>query len=478
MVLRRAGSAAAVGESAPGYVGTVADADGQRWDVHDGPHDPAYVQALVALVDGEREHGGERLGLRGERATGTRQPIVTTGSHVLRGEQSNTSIILDGPEPLICKVFRVVAPGDNPDVVVQSALTAVGSTSVPRVAGWVTGTWDEDGAPAHGHLAFVQEFLPGTRDAWRVALEAVTAGQDFTAAAEGLGRATASVHLDLAEAFDRTPVDPARRDALVDGLLQRLDWAVSHAPQVAPHAEAARAALEAARGLELPALQRVHGDYHLGQVLDGGDRRGWVLLDFEGEPLRPLAERSEPDLALRDVAGMLRSFDYAAGHVVVNDEAGDAGLAERARAWADACRDAFCRGYAAASGRDPREDAVLLRALELDKALYEVVYESGNRPAWLPIPLAAVRRLLGERPEAALRSPAVHHERQVSMPSPSPDDPFDGENGSTPGTEAGGTPAAEPRAAGADVEPGADDPAKAATKKAATKKTATKKTTT
>jgi 1,4-alpha-glucan branching enzyme len=393
----------------PGLIGTVDGPDGGRWDVYDGPHDPAFVTALVAVVDGERDQPGPRLSLRGQRATGAATTLTVTGGRVLSGEQSNTSIILDGPEPLICKVFRVVAPGDNPDVVVQSALTAVGSTAVPRVTGWVSGSWDEDGTPAHGHLAFVQEFLPGTRDAWRVALDAVSADQDFTAAAEGLGRATASVHLDLAKAFDRTPVDDTRRDALVDGLLSRLDWAAAQVPQLAPQTAAAREALEAVRSVDpLPALQRVHGDYHLGQVLDGGPARGWVLLDFEGEPLRPLAERSAPDLALRDVAGMLRSFDYAAGHLVVNGPADDPALAARARAWADACRDAFCRGYAAASGRDPREDAVLLRALELDKALYEVVYESGNRPPWLPIPLAAVERLLAEPSAPGTPLPAVH----------------------------------------------------------------------
>jgi 1,4-alpha-glucan branching enzyme len=118
-----------------------------------------------------------------------------------------------------------------------------------------------------------------------------------------------------------------------------------------------------------------------------------VLLDFEGEPLRPLAERTEPDLALRDVAGMLRSFDYAARHVTVGRH--DPDLEQAADAWATAARDAFCAGYAAESGADPRAQAELLAALELDKALYEVVYESGNRPAWIDVPLHAVARLLG-----------------------------------------------------------------------------------
>jgi maltokinase len=118
--------------------------------------------------------------------------------------------------------------------------------------------------------------------------------------------------------------------------------------------------------------------------------RGWVLLDFEGEPLRPLAERSLPDQPLRDVAGMLRSFDYAAG----SWEQSHPGAS--AREWAVDAQRAFLDGYAAESGRDPRADSALLTAFQLDKALYEVVYEARNRPTWLTIPTAAVARLLDD----------------------------------------------------------------------------------
>jgi predicted trehalose synthase len=137
-------------------------------------------------------------------------------------------------------------------------------------------------------------------------------------------------------------------------------------------------------------MQRIHGDFHLGQVLDVPGR-GWVLLDFEGEPLRPLAERTQPDLALRDVAGMLRSFDYAAGSWEQTHPG------RSAASWADRARAAFLEGYAQESGRDPREDEVLLKALELDKALYEVVYEARNRPTWLTIPTTAIARLFAGR---------------------------------------------------------------------------------
>jgi 1,4-alpha-glucan branching enzyme len=106
-----------------------------------------------------------------------------------------------------------------------------------------------------------------------------------------------------------------------------------------------------------PDLQQVHGDYHLGQVLHHAER-GWIVLDFEGEPLRPLSERLAPDLALRDVAGMLRSFDYAARHASLGTDDSDGSAA--AQAWAVQCREAFLDGYGAAVGRDPREDDVLL----------------------------------------------------------------------------------------------------------------------
>ena len=141
-----------------------------------------------------------------------------------------------------------------------------------------------------------------------------------------------------------------------------------------------------------PALQRIHGDYHLGQVLHSPER-GWVLLDFEGEPLRPMVERTQPDFALRDVAGMLRSFDYVAGSLRLDDPDRSA---DAVRAWAREARHAFVDGYAAASGGlDSRHP--LLAALELDKAVYEAIYEARNRPTWVAIPLSAVARLV-ERP--------------------------------------------------------------------------------
>ncbi|GAB2682229.1 maltokinase N-terminal cap-like domain-containing protein [Thalassiella azotivora] len=357
---------------------------GARW-VYDGPHDPVYVQALLRGLDSP---------------PGQSPPSPDAPSRVLGGEQSNTSVVVDpdGSDPTVVKVFRTLHGGANPDVEVTAALAAAGCDRVAQVRGWATGTWTgPDGAPATGHLAVAVEFLTGSRDAWVEAVEAVRAGRDFSAQARELGAATAAVHLTLADALGRTPMASGERDRMVSGLRSRVGWALDAAPALEPWTAALRRHADRLDGLgDLPDLQRVHGDYHLGQVLHS-PTRGWILLDFEGEPLRPLAERAVPDLALRDVAGMLRSFDYAARYTTVGREDDDAHRsASAADAWAASARDAFVAGYADAGGEDPRARADLLAALELDKALYEVVYETRNRPAWLEVPLHAVRRLLGD----------------------------------------------------------------------------------
>src|SRR5688500_4976088 len=164
---------------------------GQRW-VYDGPHDPVYAGQLLELVQGHVEAASSAVShapepsVRGRRHTSWTVSVRATRSRVLSGEQSNTSIIYDtvdeagSPRPVICKVFRTLQPGENPDVVVQGALAEAGSDAVPLPVGSVSGEWDEgtrdDGARAprvSGHLAFAQEFYPGTEDAWRVALRAV-----------------------------------------------------------------------------------------------------------------------------------------------------------------------------------------------------------------------------------------------------------------------------------------------------------------
>jgi 1,4-alpha-glucan branching enzyme len=439
---------------------------GSRY-VYDAPHDPVFVDRLLELIVGQGSVAGDGPTgsgtALGRRATGGIGPAGPAGStsrpvttRVLDGEQSNTSVVIefgpagpDGapstaptatgsgapstPDPVIVKLFRVLHDGQNPEVLIQRALSGADPGLTPRPFGRIEGTWpDPDAAQglARGHLALAQEFVPGTRDAWRAAVEAVEAGDDFTTQARAIGATVARMHLALAAALPTAPFDGSAAAELAAALGHRLDWAARAVPALRPKVAAARTVLEsvgAQRADSHQQRQRIHGDLHLGQVLDAGPR-GWLVIDFEGEPLRPLAQRSEPDLALRDVAGMLRSFDYVAGHVrVVRAGRRSSGTdrpldADAVRRWARDTRDAFCAGYADVAGRDPRRDSVLLRALELDKAVYEAVYEAGNRPDWLPIPVAAVNRLVAADQPAppADPVPAAEADGLVSPPGARP----------------------------------------------------------
>jgi maltokinase len=222
-------------------------------------------------------------------------------------------------------------------------------------------------------------------------LHADEAGGDFAGESERLGEAVAVVHTDLATAFG---TEEASADAMrlrADAMTERLRRAVDVVPDLA---EVAEPLIEIYRGIagiaQSTTLQRIHGDLHLGQALRTVTR--WVLIDFEGEPMAAMDARRQYDSPLRDIAGMLRSFDYAGYHRVL--EVGwDQQLNYRAGEWSRRNRDAFCTGYARVAGGDPREHGLLLRAFEADKAVYEAVYEARNRPGWLPIPLASLSRL-------------------------------------------------------------------------------------
>ncbi|WP_412162063.1 phosphotransferase [Curtobacterium flaccumfaciens] len=382
---------------------TISTDDGTRLVLDEAPAVPVLYQSPItsgpdgALVDATTDLAWvSALAARIDAAPDSLSPIGrVTAARVLTGEQSNTSVICDteSGDRVIIKVFRVLHHGDNPDVTTQLALTAAGSTRVPRVYGALRADWPDVGRPdgtATGHLAFAQEFLPGLDDAWRVALQEAQAGTPFGDRAEQLGTALADVHRTLAGALPTEPADAPRRDAAVATMHARLDTAAREAPAVADHVDAVRAVYARAADAMWPDLQRIHGDLHLGQVLSAPDPRGWVFLDFEGEPLRPLDERSLPDVTLRDVAGMLRSFDYVAGALAHDAEPVDAA------AWAAEARARFLEGYRRGTGADLAAHSALLDAFELDKAVYEVVYETRNRPDWVGIPLAAVARLVGD----------------------------------------------------------------------------------
>lgn len=362
-------------------------ADGRVWS--DATTDPAFTDLLFRLVstgEGGTATHPDLVGIPlAPSPAATESPVP---ARVLSGEQSNTSIIFrpDGAPPVICKLFRPVNAGINPDVELQSALAAGGATFVPAAIGELRGTWTAaDGAPVTGSLAFAQEFFEGVEDAWRVALQSATAGEDFSAAARALGESVARMHVALAAAFPTVAPDASVRDAVAAAWQRRLAIALTEVPSLAPFAERIREVYATAAAAEWPPLQRVHGDLHLGQVLYT-PANGWVLLDFEGEPLRPITERRNPDLAVRDVAGMLRSFDYVSGAVADDDGAA-------VRAWVIAAQQAFLDGYATTVGVANTAPEALLAAFELDKAVYEAIYETRNRPDWVGIPLAAIGRL-------------------------------------------------------------------------------------
>ena len=379
LVLRRPGP----GATEEGAEVGVLAVPGGPLRVDDAVRDADGRAALVAtLVSGDGAVG-PRLGLAAQR-TRPESPLPlgrAMRSRVLGGEQSNSSLIVEteGASPLIVKLFRVLQDGENPDVVLQGALTSQGSARVPAVIG--AARVRVGGVRTHSLVA--QEFLPDVEDAWRVALRVAGEGGDFTGPARELGAALAEVHRDLAAALGTIPADAHAVGATLAQMHDRLDQVSAEVEQVAAHRENLAALLSAAAEAPWPAMQRIHGDLHLGQVL-AVPGRGWVLLDFEGEPLRPLAERSLPDSPLRDVAGMLRSLDYVAGAVAHKH-----GL--DASAWAAAARTAFLEGWAA--GSDTAAPPALLAAFEADKAVYEALYESRQRPDWLPIPLGALERI-------------------------------------------------------------------------------------
>lgn len=365
---------------APALLGRVAAGPLRGLSLYDAVPDGRLTGVLLERLRAPGRLGALRF---------VREPGGTIGSGLrprpLRAEQSNSSVVYG--DSCILKLFRRVSPGPNPDLELPLALARTGSTRVPAPLAWF-----ETADPVPVTLGVLQPFLPGTGDGWELALSALRDGSDFTAGSRGLGRATAEVHTALAEALPTAELRGAPLAEEAGRMTERLAAVAAAVPQL----RSCRAGLEQAfnavaalarDGGSCP-VQRVHGDLHLGQALFGptgpGLPGGWSLIDFEGEPAKPLAERRRPQPALRDVAGMLRSFDYAACQ---------RGTGAQARRWAAANRAAYCAGYAEAAGSDPREQAALLRAYETDKAVYEVLYEARHRPDWLPIPLAAAQRL-------------------------------------------------------------------------------------
>jgi maltokinase len=325
-------------------------------------------------------------------------------SSLFSGEQSNSSVAFG--EDSLMKVFRKVTPGRNPDIEIHEALTKADNDHVAALYGWLE-------APGHGEeeplqLAMLQQFLRTASDGWELALASVRdlfaegdlhadeVGGDFAAESQRLGVALAEVHDALEAQFATQSWGPSELVELSEAMKRRLTDAVDVVPELREHAAGLREAFDALATIDdRVVVQRIHGDLHLGQTLR--TVKGWKIVDFEGEPAKPLAERVRSDSAWRDVAGMLRSFDYAA-HAVESDVEEGAQIAYRALEWVQRNRAAFLEGYVEASGRTTggtlsTEQELLLRAYEFDKAVYEMVYEARNRPDWIKIPLAAIARL-------------------------------------------------------------------------------------
>ncbi len=369
---------------------------GQIDDVHvyDAVHDPELTRVLLEKMADCSDAGPLAFRSIADLDTGL-------DSLASPAEQSNTSLIYG--DVYICKLFRRLTPGINPDLELSRGLVGAGSKHVPALYGWIS--CDLDGAVCT--LAMLTEFLRSGTDGWQLAgtsvrdlyaeadLHADQVGGDFASESERLGAATAEVHRDLAAAFGTGVMSPADVRELARQMRARLSDACAAVPQLVPYAGGLNDAFEALAALDEPLMvQRVHGDYHLGQVMR--TETGWMLLDFEGEPAKSLEERRRPAHPLRDVAAMMRSYDYAARHLLVAGKAVSGNpeqLEFRAHEWADRNRTAFCRGYAEAGGVDPAAHEQVIRAFEFDKAVYEVMYEARNRPSWLHIPLSSIASL-------------------------------------------------------------------------------------
>jgi len=356
-------------------------------------------------------------------------PPGTISSRVMGAEQSNTSLVLD--EQVIVKTFRRVAVGRNPDLELTRLLTTEAFENIPSHVGEITYEMEsDDGEPHVIDLGLAQQFVDDAVEGWANALERLgelydavddadvnedipflieDRGADLLQEMEDLGDATASLHV----ALSREQADPDLAPESIEPF-DLEEWASSASasllaaadadlPELLPLVAGIEARIEIIKSVEQPGMKtRIHGDYHLGQVICSA--KGWMILDFEGEPVRSLQERRAKHSPLKDVAGMLRSLSYAASASLFNRTRDDAEAWRRLEPWAltweRIARDRFLQGYITRSHEgtflpaDNDAQAALLDFFEIDKALYELRYELGHRPDWVHIPLRGIRQVI------------------------------------------------------------------------------------
>ncbi len=374
-------------------------AEAQGTTVYDALADPACGRELLHRMRSGSEETAEEGLLRFRWAETAGAGLGgTVDVRPVGVEQSNSSVVFG--DALILKAFRRIEPGVNPELELLRFLSERGFPNIASLAGW----YEFEGRFIDATLGILQEYLAGARDGWELALEELASDPEgFLGRLRALGQVTGELHTVLGSdnsSPDFAPDQPSQEalsllTADVDEQIERifLDLPESEAVEpIAGRGQDVRERLQALSHIGAGGrVIRTHGDYHLGQTMLSD--RGWVILDFEGEPARPLPERRLKRSPLRDVAGMLRSFSYvtAGARLLRGFDAPDG--------WEDRARDAFLEGYFGRvepsllpPGEGPTRQ--LLAVFELEKAVYELRYELNNRPDWVPIPVAGVLRLL------------------------------------------------------------------------------------
>jgi maltokinase len=371
----------------------------EDWSAYDAVAAPDHLLELVRLMESGADIDAAEGRFSFHRTEAMTRVSENARVRVMGVEQSNSSVVID--DELVLKVFRKLEPGINPELELLRLLTARGFPNIAPLHGW----YDYDGQALAATLGVVQEFFPEAVGGWELALARVgTSPEWFLDQLGELGAVTAQMHNVLASdnsepAF--APEEPSQEalslltatvDEDIERIFIRLPPDDERLAPIAGRGQDVRERLAARAQVGVGGrVIRTHGDYHLGQTLHTPDR--WVIIDFEGEPARPLPERRAKRSPLRDVASMLRSFAYVSSaieHLHGGTPPPDFEAQARVR---------FLQRYFAevdATLLPPGEAAIanLLSIYELEKAIYELSYELDNRPDWVTIPVAGIRRLL------------------------------------------------------------------------------------